>query len=353
LPFFGQRCCKIEASQAIAPKKRPEKISKRGSQVSTGYVCPDRAGARPYEATPYPEPYPDLGTKFEDRKTCCLEVHSKLHISPMAGQSALGIIAGSGSYPFLVARSARQRGVSSIHIAAFENETLPELADHADSIEWMHVGQLGRLLRFFEKAGVREAIMAGQIAPKNLFDLRPDIQVLMVLSRLKRRNAETLFGALGDELAKAGVQLLPATTYMEDLLAVEGVIGGPKPKKRYLDDVAFGFEIAKEVSRLDIGQTVVVRSGTVLAVEGFEGTNETIRRGASLGKQGTVVVKVSKPNQDLRFDVPVIGCETLEVAHAAGVKVIAVEAGKTLLLDRDALKALAEEKRITVYGYKT
>ncbi|HZC59606.1 MAG TPA: LpxI family protein, partial [Chthoniobacterales bacterium] len=112
-------------------------------------------------------------------------------------------------------------------------------------------------------------------------------------------------------------------------------------------------EIAKEVSRLDIGQTVVVRSGTVLAVEGFEGTNETIRRGASLGKQGTVVVKVSKPNQDLRFDVPVIGCETVEVAHAAGVRVIAVEAGKTLLLDKDALKALAEEKRITVYGYKT
>jgi UDP-2,3-diacylglucosamine hydrolase len=271
----------------------------------------------------------------------------------MAGQSALGIIAGNGAYPFLVARSARQRGVSAIHVAAFENETRPDLADHADSIEWMRVGQLGRLLKFFENAGVREAIMAGQIAPKNLFDLRPDFQVLMILSRLKRRNAETLFGALGDELAKVGVQLLPAITYMEDSLAVEGVIGGPKPKKRYLDDVAYGFEIAKEVSRLDIGQTVVVRSGTVLAVEGFEGTNDTIRRGASLGKQGTVVVKVSKPNQDLRFDVPVIGCETLEVAHAAGVKVIAVEAGKTLLLDKDALKALAEEKRITVYGYKT
>jgi UDP-2,3-diacylglucosamine hydrolase len=149
------------------------------------------------------------------------------------------------------------------------------------------------------------------------------------------------------------VQLLPATTYMEDSLAVAGLICGPKPRKRYLDDVTYGFEIAKEVSRLNIGQTVVVRSGTVLAVEGFEGTNDTIRRGASLGKQGTVVVKVSKPNQDLRFDVPVIGCETLEVAHAAGVKVIAVEAGKTLLLDKDALKALAEEKRITVYGYKT
>jgi UDP-2,3-diacylglucosamine hydrolase len=270
----------------------------------------------------------------------------------MVNQPALGIIAGNGAYPFLVARSARQRGVSAIHVAAFENETRPELAEHADSIEWMRVGQLGRLLKFFERAGVHEAIMAGQIAPKNLFDLRPDFKVLMVLSKLKRRNAETLFGALGDELGKIGVKLLPATTFMEDALSGEGVIAGPKLKKRYLDDVAYGFEIAKEISRLDIGQTVVVRNGTVLAVEGFEGTNETIRRGASLGKRGTVVVKVSKPNQDLRFDVPVVGCETLEVAYAAGVKVIAVEAGKTLLLDKDAVKALAEDKQITLYGYK-
>jgi UDP-2,3-diacylglucosamine hydrolase len=270
----------------------------------------------------------------------------------MVNQSALGIIAGSGVYPFFVARSARQRGVNAIHVAAFENETRPELAEHADSIEWMRVGQLGRLLKFFENAGVHEAIMAGQIAPKNLFSLRPDFKVLMVLSKLKRRNAETLFGALADELGKVGVRLLPATTFMEDALSAEGVIAGPKLKKRYLDDVAYGFEIAKEISRMDIGQTVVVRSGTVLAVEAFEGTNETIRRGASLGKQGTVVVKVSKPNQDLRFDVPVVGCETLEVAYAAGVKVIAVEAGKTLLLDKDAVKALAEEKQITLYGYK-
>jgi UDP-2,3-diacylglucosamine hydrolase len=270
----------------------------------------------------------------------------------MAVESGLGIIAGNGIYPFLVAKGARQRGVTAIHIAAFENETRPDLADYADSIEWMRVGQLGRLLEYFADAGVREAIMAGQIAPKNLFDLRPDFKVLMILSKLKRRNAETLFGAVGDELAKAGVQLLPATTYVEDSLAVEGVNAGPKLKKRYLDDVAFGFGIAKEVSRLDIGQTVVVRNGTVLAVEGFEGSNETIRRGAALGKEGTVVVKVSKPGQDLRFDVPVIGPETVEVASATGVKVLAVEAEKTLLLDKDAVKAFAEAKQVTVYGYK-
>jgi DUF1009 family protein len=270
----------------------------------------------------------------------------------MENQSALGIIAGNGAYPFLMARAARQSGVLEIHVAAFENETRPDLADYADSIEWMRVGQLSRLLKYFEKAGVHRAVMVGQIAPRNLFDLRPDFRVLMLLSKLKRRNAETLFGALGDELAKVGVQLLPATTFLEDSLAVSGLIGGPKPKKRHLEDIAYGFEIAKEVSKLDIGQTVVVRNGTVLAVEAFEGTNEAIRRGAALGKKGAVVVKVSKPNQDLRFDVPVIGCETLEVASEAGVAIIAVEAGKTLLLDKEAVLTLAEEKQVTIYGYK-
>src|ERR1700730_16950877 len=270
----------------------------------------------------------------------------------MATHGPLGIIAGNGEYPFLVARAARQSGVPSIHIAAFENETRAELADQADSIEWMRVGQLGRLLKYFQKAGVRQAIMAGQIAPRNLFDLRPDFRVLLLLSRLKGRNAETLFGGLADELVKVGVQLLPATTFLEDSLAVEGLIGGPKPKKRQLEDVKYGFEIDKEIRKLDIGQTVIVRNGTVLAVEAFEGTNEAIRRGAALGKKGVIVVKVSKPNQDVRFDVPVIGCQTLKTASAAGVTLIAVEAGKTLLLEKDKVITLAEEKQVTIYGYK-
>ena len=264
----------------------------------------------------------------------------------------LGIIAGNGVYPFLIARAARQSGVTALHVAAFENETQPELADHADTIEWMRVGQLSRLLKFFEQAGVRQAIMAGQIAPKNLFDLRPDFRVLTILASLKRRNAETLFGAVANELAKVGIQLLPATTYLEDSLANQGLIAGPKPKKRFVDDIAFGFEIAKELSKLDIGQTVVVRNGTVLAVEAFEGTNEAIERGARLGKGGGIVVKVAKPNQDFRFDVPVIGCQTVDVASAGSIRVIAVEAGRTLLLDKEAVKALAEEKQLTIYGYK-
>jgi DUF1009 family protein len=270
----------------------------------------------------------------------------------MENQAPLGIIAGNGLYPFVLARAARQNGVAKIHVAAFENETRSDLADHVDSIEWMRVGQLNRLIKYFEKTGVRRAMMAGQIAPKNLFDLRPDFKALMLLGRLKKRNAETLFGAVADELAKAGVELLPATSYLEDCLAEQGLIAGPKPAKRLIEDIVFGFEIAKEVSRLDIGQTVVVRNGTVLAVEGFEGTDEAIQRGARLGKGGAVVVKVSKPKQDFRFDVPVIGCQTLDVASGAGAKAIAIEAGKTLLLDKEALKASAEERKLTIYGYK-
>lgn len=268
----------------------------------------------------------------------------------MESLSPLGIIAGNGIYPFLVARAARQKGVDAIHVAAFEHETNPELAELADTLEWMHVGQLTRLLKYFEKLGVHSAIMAGQIAPKNLFDLRPDLKSLMLLGSLKERNAATLFGAVASELEKVGVQLLPATTFLEDSLAPAGLIAGPRPKKRLLDDARFGLRIAKEVSRLDIGQTVIVRNGTVLAVEAFEGTDEAIRRGASVGKGQAVAVKVSKPNQDLRFDVPVIGCQTIEVAAEAGVKLIALEAGKTLLLDLPAVKTAAGTNQLTVYG---
>ncbi len=263
---------------------------------------------------------------------------------------SLGIIAGNGAYPFEIARRARLAGVRRIVVAAFENETHPELEKIVDEILWMRVGQLGKLVSFFEKAGIREAIMAGQIAPKNLFDLRPDFKALLLLARIKERNAESLFGGIADELLKAGVTLLPATTFLEDALAPFGHIAGPKLKKRTIDDLQFGFQIAKQISQLDIGQTVVVRNGTVLAVEAFEGTNEAIRRGGSLGKGGAVMVKVSKPNQDFRFDVPVIGLQTLAVAQEAGIRALGIESGKTLLLEREALLAEAESLKITLHG---
>ena len=268
----------------------------------------------------------------------------------METPTSLGIIAGNGVYPRLLAQSARRSGVSRIVAAAFTGETDPCLTNDVDEVEWMRVGQLGRLLNYFKSAGIHHAVMAGQIAPKNLFDLRPDVKALVLLARLKQRNAESMFGAIADELAKTGVALLPATTFMDQFLAPLGVIAGRALSRREEADVDFGFTIAKEVSRLDIGQTVIVKGGTVLAVEAFEGTNEALRRGATLAKRGAVLVKVSKPNQDLRFDVPVIGRATIEVAAEVHLRVIAVEANRTLLLEKESLGELAVQSGITVIG---
>ncbi len=268
----------------------------------------------------------------------------------MSTTKPLLIIAGNGRYPFQLAQAARRSGVPRIFAAAFENETDPSLADHVDDLRWLKVGQIGKLLAYARERGVSQAMMAGQIAPKNLFDLRPDFAALLILAKLKERNAETLFGAVAEALAKEGVQLLPATTFLEDALAPQGHFAGPAPRRRAHQDVAFGLQIAKEVSRLDIGQTVVVRNGTVLAVEAFEGTNEAIKRGALLGRSQAVAVKVSKPNQDFRFDVPVIGPLTLEVGAEAGLSVLAVEAGRTLLIEPDRLRQLAEEHKISLLG---
>jgi DUF1009 family protein len=190
--------------------------------------------------------------------------------------------------------------------------------------------------------------MAGQIAPQNLFDLRPDFKTLLLLARLKRRNAESIFAAIGDELALAGITLLPATSFLEDCMAPPGLIAGRKLSRREEDDVAFGFEIAREVSRLDIGQTVVVKNGTVLAVEGFEGTNEAIKRGGALGRKDAIMVKVAKPNQDMRFDVPVIGVATIVIAVEARIRVIAVETGRTLLLEKEVVIESAARANISI-----
>ncbi len=264
--------------------------------------------------------------------------------------SSLGIIAGNGQYPLLLAREARAQGVKRLVVAAFVNETRPELEPLVDRIVWLRVGQLGKLIDFFREEKIERAMMAGQIAPSNLFDLRPDFKALVVLAKLKERNAESIFGAIALELQKVGAELLPATTYLEKHLAPQGLIAGPSLKRREQEDVTFGFRIAKEVSRLDIGQTVVVKKGTVLAVEGFEGTDRALRRGGELGKGDAVAVKVSKPNQDFRFDVPVVGTRTLETAQEAGIRVIACEAGKTLLLERESLQALAQQYRISLVG---
>ena len=192
--------------------------------------------------------------------------------------------------------------------------------------------------------------MAGQIAPKNLFDLRPDFKAMLLLARLKHRNAETIFGAIADLLEHEGITLLPAVSFLDRFLAAPGVLCGSKLTRREESDVAFGFEMAKRVSALDIGQTIVVKNGTVLAVEAFEGTNDAIKRGGLHARKGAVVVKVTKPNQDMRFDVPVIGVETICAAALAQARVIAIEAGRTLLLEEDALFEAAKRAGITVVG---
>lgn len=270
----------------------------------------------------------------------------------MTVPESLAIIAGNGVYPHAMVRGARKAGVRRIVVAAFENETDPSLGAIVDGIEWMRVGQLGKMLSFLKNSGTGQAVMSGQIAPKNLFDLRPDLKAFLLLAKLRERNAESIFGAIAGAMAEVGVELLPATSFMEENLAPEGLIAGPAPGRKMLEDLAFGFRIAKESSRLDIGQTVVVKGGTVLAVEAFEGTNAAILRGGSLGKKGAVMAKVSKPGQDLRFDVPVIGPKTLQTAVEAGLSAIGVEAGQTLLLEKELLFAGAAEKKISIYGIR-
>ena len=262
--------------------------------------------------------------------------------------STVGMIAGNGIYPETFARAARAAGVAKIVVAAFHDETEPHVKELVDAVDWFRVGQLGKMIKFFKEQGVEKAVMVGQIAPKNLFDLRPDLRTLKMLGRVKERNAESLFGAIGEELAKDGIELISATTYLDDLLPEPGLVCGPGLSERQEEDAAYGFHIAKETSRLDIGQTVVVKKGTVLAVEAFEGTNEAIKRGGSLGKGEAMMVKVSKPNQDFRFDVPVVGPATIEIATEAGVNAIIVEAGCTLLLGKEEVVRLCDQHGVTV-----
>jgi UDP-2,3-diacylglucosamine hydrolase len=270
----------------------------------------------------------------------------------MAHPRTIGIIAGSGVYPetFIGAARRESPGVKLV-LAAFQNETRAELLPQADAAEWFRVAQLGKVIRFFKREGVTEAVMMGQISPKNLFELRPDLRVLMILARVRERNAETLFGAVADELSKEGITVLSATTFLDDLLPAPGHVCGPAFRKRQLADADFGFRIAKRTSALDIGQSVVVRHGTVLAVEAFEGTNQCIRRGGELGRgKDVMLVKVSKPDQDFRFDVPVIGPQTIENCAAAGVSGIAVEARRTLLLEKETVAELCERHRIGIHA---
>ena len=262
----------------------------------------------------------------------------------------LGIIAGSRSLPLLLAQQARASGVKRLVAAAVEGETDPALAALVDEIVWLKVGQLSKMLKAFTEQGVKHCVMVGQVAPKNLFDLRPDLRTMAILFRLKEKNAHTLFGAIADELKKDGIELIEATPWLKPLMPGSGFQLGRKLSDDQHKDVAFGFRLAKAVSLLEIGQLVVVKHGTVLAVEGFEGTDKCLARGGELaGKDGdAVAVKVTKLNHDMRFDIPCIGAKTLETCAAAGIAVLALEAGKTLLLEQETCATLAERHKITL-----
>jgi len=266
------------------------------------------------------------------------------------GVETLGLIAGNRSLPLELARHARSCGVKRVVAVAFEGETDPGLSALVDEVVWLRVGQLSKMISAFTSRGVRQCVMAGQIAPRNLYDVRPDLRAMALLWRLKERNAHTLFGAIAEELGKEGVELVDARPWLRPLMPGEGFTMGPKLRPEQCEEVAFGYRIAKEVSRLEIGQTVVVKAGTVLAVEGFEGTDKCLERGGALaGKDGgAVAVKVAKENHDWRFDIPCIGAKTLETCAAARISALAFEAGKSLLLEQEACARLAAENRISL-----
>ncbi len=263
----------------------------------------------------------------------------------------LGLIAGNGDFPLIFARAARRNGVGRIVAVAFDGETKPDITGVADHVEWIKIGQLDRLIKTFTGHGVTRAIMAGGITPTNLFkNLRLDLRMIALAARLKERNAHTIFGGIAAEMKKDGVELLDPRPFLGDAVPAAGVLTKRKPTGDEQADIAFGLRIAKAVSALDIGQTVVVKHGTVLAVEGLEGTDECIRRGGALAGEngGAVVVKVSKPDHDFRFDIPCIGPRTTESCAAGRIAVLAVEAGRCAVLDREAVVAAAARQNLAI-----
>jgi DUF1009 family protein len=264
--------------------------------------------------------------------------------------NTLGIIAGNRSLPLLFARQARAAGVKRLVAVAFENETDPALASAVDEIIWLKVGQLSKMIAAFADRGIARCVMAGQIAPKNLYDLRPDLRATALLVRLKEKNAHSIFSAIADELKKKGVELVAATPWLKPLMPANGFRLGPKLSSEQKADLEFGFRMAKEISRLEIGQTVVVKNGTVLAVEGFEGTDQCLARGGELAGKGggAVAVKVARFNHDMRFDIPCVGPQTLETCARAGISALAIESGKTLLLEQQTCEELAQKNRISL-----
>lgn len=260
----------------------------------------------------------------------------------------IGIIAGNGDFPLEFAKAAKQKNLTVVTVA-HEGETLPEIAQWSDAICWIKVGHLGRLIAFFKEQGVRDVLMAGGIKKTRLFSgSLPDLRGAALLARMIAKKDDSILRAVAEELESEGIAVRESTLYLDNLLAPAGVLTRRKPTKDELRDIAYGWQLAKEVGRLDIGQTVVVKDLAVLAVEAIEGTDEAIRRGGSLCREGAVVVKICKPQQDLRFDLPATGLRTIEIMESVKASCLAVEAGKTIMMQKDALLARANEAGIAV-----
>src|SRR5215470_9213082 len=266
----------------------------------------------------------------------------------------LGLIAGNGRFPFLVLDAARGAG-HDVTIVALKEETYPELADAAArppaaALHWISIGQLGKCIDVLKTAGVTQAVMAGQVKHAKLFDVRPDWTLGRVLMRLAARNTDSIISGVADVLRDQGIELLHSTAFLQPLMAGEGLLTSRAPLDDERADLEFGYRVADTIAGLDIGQTIAVKSAAVVAVEAMEGTDAVIARAGHLAGAGVCVVKVAKPNQDMRFDVPVVGVSTIEAMSSAGATVLSVDAGKTLMIDGDAIVKAADGAGIAIVG---
>jgi DUF1009 family protein len=260
----------------------------------------------------------------------------------------LGLIAGNGQFPLIFCAAARAEGVEVI-VVAHQGETPPAITDQVPHVTWVRVGELGKILATFHEAGVTQAVMAGGIYKTGaMTHIQPDARGLAFISKLPSLKDDVILRGVAQELEDEGITIVESTRFLSSLVPQEGILTHAEPDAQQWQDIRLGVAVAKEIGRWDIGQSVVVKRGTVLAVEGVEGTNAAIRRGGALGGEGSIVVKVSKPQQDLRFDVQAVGPDTITVMHEVQAAVLAIEAGKTLMIERPALLAHAQDKGIRV-----
>jgi DUF1009 family protein len=268
--------------------------------------------------------------------------------------SRIGLIAGNGRFPFLALQGARSLG-HDVTVVAVKEEAFPELEKAAREagadLHWVSLGHLGKCIKILKEAGIRQAVMAGQVKHAKIFSgIIPDLTLLSVLARLRARNTDALISAVAEVLQGEGIELLNSTAFLEPLLAKAGVLSRRVPTAEELDDLAFGYRMADAVAALDIGQTIVVKDKAVVAVEAMEGTDTVIRRAGEIAGPGSRIVKVAKPKQDMRFDVPVVGVATIETMKAAGATAISIDAGRTLVVDGQRFFEAADAANIAVVG---